>query len=289
MKTAFETADAVPGGVYLCQVDRNTSCGACCGLYNVADSSRQVLEALLTRRTRAFKSMPREIDALDQFARDERTKINQPQPFKEFHHCPFIGLIGETESRVGCLLHPMADGNFGVDYRGLSYYGGLACRDYFCPTTRILDPDIKMLLRNLDIDWYAYGLIVTEAVLHRAVFEQIESLSTDTSEVSRRNQPKPLEPWLKKILVLKLIWPFRHPQKSLCHYLFDNDTFKRPEIDYRRIGASPSRYDVILRELDSNFETREDLIAAEALLQQILRILPDEGRSCEPSKFLNRK
>lgn len=29
-----------PGGVYLCRVNENLSCGACCGLYNVPDLSR---------------------------------------------------------------------------------------------------------------------------------------------------------------------------------------------------------------------------------------------------------
>ncbi len=276
MNTICDSAETVPGGVYLCQVDQSTSCGACCGLYNIADISRQALETLLTQRTTAFTSVPRQIDALDRFARKELESLKQPQPFKHFHHCPFVGFIGSARRRVGCLLHPLADGNFGVDYRGLSYYGGMACRDYFCPTTRTLNPEIKKMLRNLDIDWYAYGLIVTEAQLHRALFEQIESQLTKEANLSRLNQSRPLEPWLKKILMLKLIWPFRPPEKSLCHYLFDNDTFKRPEIDYQRIGARPSRYNAILRELDSQFETKEDLIAAEAFLQQILNIMPDE-------------
>ena len=37
--------------VYLCQVGERVSCGACCGLYNVADLSRDSLEDRLARRT----------------------------------------------------------------------------------------------------------------------------------------------------------------------------------------------------------------------------------------------
>ncbi|MCG6973724.1 MAG: hypothetical protein LJE66_11325 [Desulfobacterales bacterium] len=35
------------GGIYLCQVNDNVSCGACCGLYNVADPSEQNLTHIL--------------------------------------------------------------------------------------------------------------------------------------------------------------------------------------------------------------------------------------------------
>ena len=153
----------VPGGVYLCQVNATVSCGACCGLYNVADASRADLEPMLARRASAFAALPRTVAALDGFARDIQAGERQDRPFPEFHHCPFIGLIGRRHSRVGCLLHPLAEGNRGVDYRGLSDYGGLACRTYFCPATRVLPARYKSILRIALDDWHLYGLVVTEA------------------------------------------------------------------------------------------------------------------------------
>lgn len=50
---------------------------------------------------------------------------SQQRPFPNFHHCPFLGMIEDESRRVGCLLHPLAHGNYGIDWRGLSYYGGM--------------------------------------------------------------------------------------------------------------------------------------------------------------------
>ena len=129
---------SAPGGVYLCQVNQQVSCGACCGLYNVAEVSRDALESMLTDRTRNFARVPREADAIVAFGRQVLKKLRGRAPFPDFHHCPFVGLVGQSFARVGCLLHPLAAGNDGVDYRGLSYYGGMACRVYFCPVFSFL-------------------------------------------------------------------------------------------------------------------------------------------------------
>ena len=63
-----EAAEAVPGGVYLCQVSETVSCGACCGLYNVADPSRTALQTMLAKRTARFVRLPRNMDAILDFA-----------------------------------------------------------------------------------------------------------------------------------------------------------------------------------------------------------------------------
>ena len=45
--------------VHLCQPDPSKSCGACCGLYNYADSGREALAARLRNRTRLFRETVR--------------------------------------------------------------------------------------------------------------------------------------------------------------------------------------------------------------------------------------
>ncbi len=160
----------IPGGVYLCQVSETVSCGACCGLYNVADLSRDGLSALLARRTRRFAGMTgRDLDAVLSFRKWVEDSEPQQRPFAEFHHCPYIGLIGRNLSRPGCLLHPL--GNNGIDLRGISDYGGFACRAYFCPTHDCLSADIKILIRKAARDWFEYGLMITEASLVQAVLD----------------------------------------------------------------------------------------------------------------------
>jgi len=160
--SAESNAVAVPGGVYLCQVDENVSCGACCGLYNCPDASRACLQERLTFRTERFREVPRNTDAIDAFQEQMERREPRQRPYPDFYHCPFLGLVGRQNSRVGCLLHPLADGNQGVDLRGLSFYGGLACRDYFCPSHRNLPPVYKAIIQSV-----CHGLVRLWAGGHR--------------------------------------------------------------------------------------------------------------------------
>lgn len=150
----------VPGGVYLCQVSEKVSCGACCGLYNIADASYENLTAVLTYRTEVFAKTPRNMDALLKFKDEIEAKEDQNRPLPDVHHCPYIGLIGKDRCRVGCLLHPLGDGNNGIDFRGLSYYGGMACRIFFCPAYHGLSKEHKIMLRESAENWHPYGLTI---------------------------------------------------------------------------------------------------------------------------------
>jgi hypothetical protein len=260
--------DAVPGGVYLCQVSDTVSCGACCGLYNVGDISKDNMTNLLRHRSLVFQNTARTVAAIDVFAREMTGDQGRKRPFDNFHHCPFIGLLGQGLSRVGCLLHPLAEGNNGVDYRGLSYYGGFACRTYFCATFRQLPSEYKKILKAVLDDWFFYGLVITENKLLAALFDHLAS-----------GLAKPLHHgWftsktaagrLKDLLCLKHAWPFRPAdQNTACHYLFSDDTYSRPAIDYSRLNTEPSTYDDIFREMGSAFDTAEQLRQAERMLSK---------------------
>jgi hypothetical protein len=161
--------------IYFCQVSETVSCGACCGLYNLPDLSREKLEKLLSKRTEDFTSVPRSEDGIFEFQRNNKGPHRLSRPFAQFHHCPFLGLIGEKKSRPGCLLHPATPGNNGVDYRSLSWYGEQACRTYFCPSTEKLPPLYQSILLQTIDDWYVFGLIVTEHALLTAYFKEVES------------------------------------------------------------------------------------------------------------------
>lgn len=260
--------DTVPGGVYLCQVNDRVSCGACCGLYNVAEVSRAHLAAVLRQRTQRFASLPRTAAAIDAFAQWTHAQESQKRPFPDFHHCPFIGLIGPNASRVGCLLHPLAEGNQGVDFRGLSYYGGLSCRTYFCPAAKSLPARYKRILRTVLDDWYLYGLVVTETALIVAQFQWLEKrLGRVLDATLFINHPHARQQ-LVDLLALKISWPFRpHAAPTTCHYFFTDPPHIRPQIDYGRLGAVPSPMHPMLRELVSAFGSTADLHTAEQLLE----------------------
>ena len=254
----------VPGSVYLCQISESVSCGACCGLYNLANFSQEALAKTLEKRTFEFARVPREVSEIIRFGEMECRRTYHNQPFPEFHHCPYVGLIGYELSRVGCLLHPMAENNRGIDFRGLSYYGGMACRIYFCPVNRDLPQRIKNIVRACFDDWYDYGLIITESDLIAAIFQEIETrlenrvyLQLLSSEALSK---------IYRLLTLKLNWPFRSPQWPIVNYFFEDRQYNPPVIDYQTIRVKPSRYHTILQGLGSQIPDAQTLNEAEGIL-----------------------
>jgi len=248
-------------------VGRSVSCGACCGLYNLPDPSRDRLQTLLQNRTEAFGRLPREEEAILAFGEAEEKALPRKRPYADFHHCPFLGLSGESRSRVGCLLHPLAEGNGGVDYRGLSFYGGLACRTYFCPTHRRLSAPVKRILREAATDWYAYGLLITEADLLEAFFTEVEArLGTPLPE-ALEEAGEPHREGLRDLFGLKIDWPFRSGLAGLCHYFFDDRLHPKPVPDWDRLGIPPPRYARLLVELGSRFSAGGEVRRAEAILE----------------------
>lgn len=259
----------IPGGVYLCQVSETVSCGACCGLYNVADLSRDGLLALLERRTQRFAGMPgRDLDAVLSFRKWVADSEPQQRPFSEFHHCPYIGLIGENQSRPGCLLHPL--GNGGIDLRGISDYGGFACRSYFCPTHNHLSADIKILIRNAARDWFEYGLMITEASLVQAALDATGHAAFRLEGLEGVDIIHCMD-IIRKLMDLKRCWPYRtDPTIGLIHYFFNDGLYARAPVNYAAIGTEPSRYDRIFRELGSGFGSIKALREAEAVVEELL-------------------
>lgn len=255
----------VPGGVYLCQISEVVSCGACCGLYNFPDLSCETLVNSLRERTFEFAKTPREVSAILRFGEKTHRQIQSSSPFPRFHHCPYVGLIGGKLSRIGCLLHPLADANKNVDFRGLSYYGGMACRIYFCPSHRGLPQRFKIVVRAAIDNWYNYGLIITECNLINACFKEIETLMGSRLDIKKISQ-KALRA-IERLLAIKLDWPFRDPEWPLGNYFFEDQKYFPPLIDYQKIGTKPSRYHEILYALGSVFFCRQSMQRAEEILK----------------------
>ena len=267
MKTVTEVDAGVPGGVYLCQVSDTVSCGACCGLYNVNVPGRTALSRLLKHRTDIFRTFGRAPADLDAFVAKVQAVESQERPFDDFHHCPFLGLVGDGQRRVGCLLHPLGHGNGGVDLRGISYYGGMACRVFFCRTVHSLEKRYKQILRVVMDDWYGFGLVVTETDFLGACMDLVETRWGAPLDPAFFNHNDAAREAMRKLLVLKMDWPFRPPHHDTpCHYLFDDNRHPRPAIDYAVMGVQPSLLDAILFQLVSAFEDATQLRRAEAMV-----------------------
>lgn len=257
---------------YLCQVGENLSCGACCGLYNVPDPTREGLWGLLYRRSAEFENVPRTERAIDAFGAAETALVeNRLRPRPEFHHCPFLGLVGENLSRVGCLLHPLGRGNGGADLRGLSWYGSFACRTYFCPTHNDLPDEFKKIVQAACHDWHLYGLVITEREMLENFFSQAETrlgkpLTADFVSASPARVRA-----VERFLRFKESWPFR-PEGSprICHYLFRDGLYPDAPIPYEALGAAPSPFDPALRALGSVMASARELARAEAMIIEAL-------------------
>lgn len=238
----------VPGGLYLCQAGPNLSCGSCCGLYNMAGLGREQLRAILLERTENFASTPRNVDAILAFEQERMALEGADYPIADFHHCVFVGLIQDGGERIGCLLHPLATGNNGVDWRGLSFYGGAACKLFFCPSYHLGEARWKRTVREVLDDWFDYGLIVPEYRLNQALLEEVET------RAGRLVDPNDMSPEVKAALAdlfrLRIDWPFRTPDTPLAWNFFSTKETDRPDLLGPDTNLEP-RQRVMLRELQT--------------------------------------
>ena len=257
--------------IYLCQVSPHVSCGACCGLYNVSDPSRRNLEAMLIRRTRLFAEVPRTVAGIDTFKTCVEGTEPQERPFPDFHHCAFLGVIEDDGRRVGCLLHPLAKGNEGIDWRGLSYYGGMACRTYFCPSARQLPSRWLTAVRQSMNHWYLHGLVVTERRLLAALFTELENRLGRVINTADFSEPVPAAALLTTLTTLKMNWPFRRQgAPGVSNYFFEDGLYARPAVKRKTKTLPASRFEDIFQELDSGFSSADDIEDAEAKIEGLL-------------------
>ena len=256
--------------IYLCQLGETVSCGACCGLYNLPNLSREKLEILLLRRTKDFESVPRTEDGIFEFQRRNKGPHRLSRPFPQLHHCPFLGLIGDEKRCVGCLLHPTMPGNNGVDYRFLSWYGEMACRTYFCPTTKKLSCVYQSILTMIIDNWYDFGLIVTEHSLVTAYFKEVESRLGRHITLIDYSQNFLATNALMEFIKLKSEWPYRRSDApGACNFFFENGLYPRPAVFRATPDIRQSSFEKILRELDTGFSSTKEIEAADQLLNDL--------------------
>ncbi|MBN1545529.1 MAG: hypothetical protein JW902_02600 [Syntrophaceae bacterium] len=256
----------IPGNaIHLCQPDGSKSCGACCGLYNYADSRRESLEARLQARTCLFREMVRSREDLTNYAEQIRAAEDSTKRFEVIYCCEFLGFIDPEQEKVGCLLHPCQNG--GEDWRDVSFYGRELCDGHFCPSYHYLTREESLALVYIIKDWYLYGLCVTDIDLVKNWFRLI---ADTVHEMPAANKfiDGPLRDISLRFFSLKLNWPYRSKDTHrFGKYYFDGSQYMIRPIDYEALGCELSRFDAIFRSLTSTFENVTEIRQAEILIQ----------------------
>jgi hypothetical protein len=157
---------------HLCQPGAGASCGACCGMFNLADASRPAVTEVLARQTEAVRPTPRNQAAFSEVARALSAQ-QPPAMFAEVRVCPLLGFLDVANTRVGCLAHPTQTG--GVDLRDCGVYHAALCERFECPSFLWLTDAQARLVRAACPDWFLYSLVVTDVELVRGCLRLIEN------------------------------------------------------------------------------------------------------------------
>lgn len=260
--------------LHLCQPDENKSCGACCGLYNYADSTRVSLVERLRSRTARFRAGVRGGEDLRWFSETTCLAEDQAKRYEVIYCCEFLGFLDFQERRVGCLLHPKQ--NNGKDLRGASFYGRELCEGHFCPSYHYISHAEKLALLEIFDDWYLWGLCLTDIDLVKEYFRLI-SEGAGGMPAPEKFRYDPLREAARRFFAFKCDWPFRSTLVSrFGKYYFDGSQYMINCIDYEKLGCKKSHFDKIFLSLSSEFSSRAEVVAAERLIQKSI----DESVNC---------
>ena len=252
--------------VHLCQPDASKSCGACCGLYNYADSGREALAERLRRRTRHFRETVRGPEDLPRFSEAVKTREDGRKRYEVIHCCEYVGFLDGQEKTVGCLLHPMQ--NAGRDMRDVSFYGRELCDGHFCPSYSYISRAEKLAVLEILDDWYLYGACITDIDLVKEFFRLVSEAAGEMPAPASFRQPA-LREAAQRFFGLKLTWPYRSEAANrFGKYSFDGTDYFIDPIDYGALGCEKSRFDRIFLSLQSAFKDREDVQRAEETIRQ---------------------
>jgi hypothetical protein len=252
--------------IHLCQPDAGKSCGACCGLYNYADNSRESLIRRLKDRTELFRQTAGDPEGLARYSETVRGREDPSRIYEVIYCCEYLGFMDPECRRTGCLLHPA--GNGGNDRRDVSFYGRELCDGHFCPSYHYLSQEEKIALINIMDDWHLYGLCITDIDLVKEYFRFIGDgiCRVPKPDLFRR---APFRDIALRYFRWKLDWPYRTTDPHrFGKYAFGGGHYMIPYIDYEALGCPRSRFDKIFLSLSSEFRDSREVRHAEAMVRE---------------------
>ena len=253
----------------LCQPDADKSCGACCGLYNYADSSCASLTGRLRARTERFRQLVKAPGDIEYYAKATFSSEDFAKRYEVIYCCEYLGFLDDAEKKVGCLLHPSQ--NSGLDLRAGSFYGQETCAGHICPSHHFIPKNQAQIMIKIIDNWYLYGLCLTDIDLVTDYFRLLadrigEELKPDVFDNSSLNDIA------REFFNWKINWPFRSEETNrLGKYYFDGSQYMISYIDYAKLGREISPLDKIFMSLSSTFKNTQEIEEAEDLIMANMR------------------
>jgi hypothetical protein len=256
------------GIITLCHPDEHKSCGACCGLYNWVDHSRQRLSRLMHERTDAFVSGVRRGRSIKDIKTDVLAVDTPDKLFGPIHNCPFVGFVDDARRRVGCMIHPSNNG--GRELRDISLYGAEICNGHECPSFSYLTETEKRGVASVIDDWYLYGLVICDIDLVKEFFTILANLLGEEIRPGVLADPEVRDAALA-FFSLKESWPYTSRQDRFGKYSFSISEYRlERQLGAQRLSIPPSPYQKIFLSLASDFSNRTQFDAAHRIVEECI-------------------
>jgi hypothetical protein len=188
--------------------------------------------------------------------REEVEKRRPPVRFDVIYNCPFSGFLDEGRTRVGCLLHPL---RLGQDLRDHCRYGHRTCGEARCAAYSYISEAEARAVMAAALDWYVYGLAITDADLVKDFFELCEMKLYMPVDPERVVHYPELRRTFGEYLSLKEDWFLARDPGRFGKYYFVGKNYNVYFIEYHQLGLMAPRYNDIILALGSVIETRTEL------------------------------
>ncbi|WP_434386548.1 hypothetical protein [Melittangium boletus] len=268
---------------HLCQPGRGASCGACCGLYNFRDHSRERLTERLGLQTDTFRALPPERETWHATAVSllEARRAGPPL-FPAVRVCPLLGFLDAERTRVGCLGHPKVTG--GQDLRDCGVYHAELCETFTCPSFTWLTDAQARLVQAACADWYLYGLVITDVEFVRGCLRLLEWEQAGPVDLEALvGNPEALAA-MRRLFALKETAPDRGTHAAVFGR-FTPDAEGEPVsrvLDYTVLGARTAPEDDVVLCLGYAPDTRAELERARRLVREHVTVVAQALTSPAP-------
>jgi len=256
---------------HLCQPGGGASCGACCGLYNFQDHSREALTEQLVEQTERLRHTPLDAESWGKAAQELLARRRASPMFPAVRVCPLLGFIDYQGKQVGCMGHPKVTG--GVDLRDCGVYRASVCETFTCPSFGWLTDAQARLVQVACADWYLYGLVITDVEFVRACLRLLEwELGGPARPEELMARPEVLAT-VRRLFALKETAP-RRDKRAAVFGRFSRDVEGEPvprTLDYARLGVRAAPEDDVVLCLGYTPTDATELLASRELVRSHVR------------------